>query len=81
MQDPTGVINQNGGPSIAMNVIPEAGVNVLDVMQRLKKTIAELEQGALREAGLRITQVYDDSVYTRASIRMVRNNLILGMLL
>ncbi len=81
MQDPSGVINQNGGPSIAMNVIPEAGVNVLDVMQRLKKTIAELSRGVLKDEGLRITQVYDDSVYTRASIRMVRNNLILGMLL
>lgn len=81
MQDATGVINQNGGPSIAMNVIPEAGVNVLVVMQRLKATVAELEETVLKDAGLRITQVYDDSVYTRASIRMVRNNLILGMLL
>jgi len=81
MQDPTGVINQNGGPSIAMNVIPEAGVNVLAVMQRLKSTIAELKDTVLKDAGLRITQVYDDSVYTRASIRMVRNNLVLGMLL
>lgn len=81
MQDPTGVINQNGGPSIAMNVIPEAGVNVLDVMERLKKTVAEMKNGVLKDAGLRITQVYDDSVYTRASIRMVRNNLILGMVL
>ncbi len=81
MQDPAGVINQNGGPSIAMNVIPEAGVNVLEVMQRLKAVVAELQETVLQDAGLSITQVYDDSVYTRASIRMVRNNLVLGMML
>ncbi len=40
----TKAITQNGIASLAMNVIPEAGVNVLDVMDELKAvTIPELE--------------------------------------
>ena len=80
-QDRRTVISQNGGPSIAMNVSPETGVNVLQVMDGVKAAIAELEQTQLGPAGLEVTQVYDETLYIKASVRMVRNNLILGMLL
>ena len=81
LQDRQAVINQNGGPSIAMNVVPEAGVNVLEVIEELKATVRELEREQLAPNGLRIQQVYDESVYIEASIDMVRNNLLLGILL
>ncbi len=80
-QDRAGVISQNGGPSIAMNVTPEPGVNVLEVMEGIKSAAAELQRIYLDPAGLTLTQVYDETVYINASVRMVRNNLILGMLL
>lgn len=81
MQDPSGLILQNGEPSIAANIIPEAGVNLLDLMDDIKVKIKELQETVLTPAGLTITQVYDESLYTNGSIDMVRNNLILGMLL
>lgn len=81
LQDRDGVISQNGGPSIAMNVSPETGVNVLEVMDGIKAAVTELEENLLQPAGLYITQVYDETIYINASVRMVRNNLILGMLL
>lgn len=81
MMDVSGSITQNGSPAVVMNVIPEAGVNVLEVMDKLKATVKELESGLLKNNGLTIRQLYDESVYTKSSISMVQNNLLLGMFL
>jgi multidrug efflux pump subunit AcrB len=79
MRDNTGVMTQNGGPSISMNVIAEPGVNVLDVMAGIQQVVAEIEESHLRPAGLQIVQVSDDTIYIRQSVWMVATNLLLGM--
>jgi multidrug efflux pump subunit AcrB len=81
MVDPSTILHQNGGPSIAMNVTPESGVNVLEVMAALKETVADLDANELKRAGLTIRQDYDESQYVTSSINMVRNNLMVGMTL
>ncbi|MGY6587941.1 MAG: efflux RND transporter permease subunit [Wenzhouxiangella sp.] len=79
MRDSSGVMTQNGGPSISMNVIAEPGVNVLEVMAEIRQVVANLEESHLRPAGLYIVQVSDDTIYIRQSISMVATNLLLGM--
>lgn len=79
MVDPSTILHMNGGPGIAINVTPESGVNILEVMDNLKATIADLAANELDRAGLTITQSSDQSLYVKASIRMVRNNLLIGM--
>ncbi|TVS11875.1 MAG: efflux RND transporter permease subunit [Wenzhouxiangella sp.] len=79
MRDSSGVMTQNGGPSISMNVISEPGVNVLEVMAELQAVMEELRETHLEPAGLSITQVSDDTIYIRQSIAMVATNLLLGM--
>ena len=79
MVDPSTILHQNGGPSIGINVIPESGVNVLEVMDAIKETVAALSANELERAGLTMEQNYDESIYVKDSIRMVRNNLLLGM--
>ena len=79
MRDSSGVMTQNGGPSIAMNVIAEPGVNVLNVMGEIQATIDELRDSHLTPAGLDIEQVSDDTIYIRQSVGMVATNLIVGM--
>jgi len=81
MVDPSTVLHMNGGGAIAVNVTPESGVNVLEVMTALKETVAELAANELDRAGLTINQAYDESLYVTGSIKMVRNNLLLGMTL
>ena len=81
MVDPSTILHQNGGPSIAINVTPESGVNVLEVMADLKETVADLNANDLNRAGLTMTQSYDESTYVKSSINMVRNNLLVGMTL
>lgn len=79
MRDSSGAMTQNGGPSIAMNVIPEPGVNVLQVMAELKQTVEELRVSHIEPAGLMIEQSSDDTIYIRQSVWMVATNLLLGM--
>jgi len=81
MRDSSGVMTQNAGPSIAMNVIAEPGVNVLRVMRDLKAEIESLRESHLEPAGLEILQASDDTIYIRESIWMVVTNLVLGMAL
>lgn len=81
MVDPSTMLHMNGGPSVAVNVIPESGVNVLEVMAAVKETVADLAANELDRAGLTISQNYDESLYVTGSINMVRNNLLLGMTL
>jgi multidrug efflux pump subunit AcrB len=81
LSDPAGTLNQNGGPSIAMNAQPEQNVNVLEIMDELKTAVAELNEGPLQRAGLFMTQVYDETLYITDSISMLRNNLLLGIIL
>jgi multidrug efflux pump subunit AcrB len=79
MVDATNVLHQNGGPSIAIFVIPESGVNVYEIMGDLKAAVIDLADNELERAGLDIMQDADDTVYISASIGMVRNNLMLGI--
>ncbi len=81
MVDPSNILHQNGGPSIAINATPESGVNVLEVMDGLREVVADLGQNELKRAGLYIYGDYDETQYIMESISMVRNNLLLGMLL
>ena len=79
MRDSSGFMLQNGRDSIAFNAQVEKGVNVLEVMEQLKEAVAELEEGPLKREGLHIEQVYDESVYIKDSIAMLRTNLLLGI--
>ena len=81
LRDATGSLNQNGGPSIAMNAQPEQNVNVLEVMDKLKAAVAELNEGPVARAGLYITQAYDETIYIKQSVAMLRTNLLLGIAL
>jgi len=81
MVDSTNILHQNGGPSIAIFIVPESGVNVYEIMTSVKATVADLAANELERANLEIEQDADDTVYISASIGMVRNNLLLGVAL
>ena len=71
----------NGVRSIAVNAHREIGVNVLTVMEGLKRAASDLAEGPLARAGLTFRQAYDETTYINRSIEMVRNNLGLGIAL
>jgi len=81
LQDRTGILTLDGAPAIAMNAQAEQGVNVIEVMERLKLAMAELNEGPLKRAGLQMLQMSDETIYIKRSMKLVRNNLLIGVLL
>ncbi|NQZ06983.1 MAG: efflux RND transporter permease subunit, partial [Algicola sp.] len=81
LQDRTGILTLDGEPAIAMNAQVEQGINVMDTMAGLKKTMKELNEGPLLRAGLHMIQMYDETIYIERSMDLVRNNLMIGVLL
>ncbi len=81
MVDPTTVLHQNGGAGIGMGIVPESGANVLDVLDGIRVVSDELQAGILDREGLDLFMGFDQSIYITSSIKMVRNNLLLGMAL
>jgi multidrug efflux pump subunit AcrB len=79
--DQTELLIESGGPSLAIGVIPEEGINMLEVMDEIKAALAELESGPLDREGLVLTQIYDVTEYIKQSISMLAFNLILGIIL
>jgi multidrug efflux pump subunit AcrB len=79
MRDSDGMVIENGKDSISVDAQVDKGVNVLEVMDKLKAAVAELQEGPLAREGLVLDQVYDESTYIKDSIAMLRNNLLLGI--
>lgn len=77
--DKNSFVLTKGSLSIAVNAQRESGVNVLEVMAGLHEAIKELNEGPLKRNKLSIEQVYDETEYIHRSIKMLKNNLGLGV--
>lgn len=71
-------VRQKGRSAIAINAQRETGANVLEVMDGIRRTIRELNEGPLAREGLYLTQVYDETDYIDSAIGLVRSNIIIG---
>ncbi|MEM8811315.1 MAG: efflux RND transporter permease subunit [Pseudomonadota bacterium] len=78
---PTARIRNLGDPAIAVNAVRETGANVIETMEGLRAAVTELEETSLRDAGLYITQVYDETIYIDGAIELVVQNIWIGGLL
>ncbi len=81
LADASNFVISGGKSAIAVNAQREIGVNVLEVMHILRQAAAELQEGPLRQAGLEIRQVYDETGYIDQSMRLLYGSLSLGVML
>jgi HAE1 family hydrophobic/amphiphilic exporter-1 len=77
-EDPGYTVRQNGEPSIAINVLRESGANSMEVKEDLFAAVEELNTGVLKENGLHLRNVYEETGYIKNAIKLVRGNLIIG---
>lgn len=63
---------------LVMNVLKEAGFNVLEVMAGVRQAVDELNRDLLNPRGLALTQMYDETDYIYSAISLVRQALFLG---
>ena len=77
-EDPGYTVRQNGEPAIAVNVLRESGANSIEVKEAVFAAVEELNSGPLRDNGLHLRNVYEETGYIKNAIRLVRSNLIIG---
>ncbi len=87
-KEPTSFVRSKGRPAIAINAQKEVGANVMEVMAGLRAALEHLnapggvlEVEAARlglDGGLRVRQVYDQTVYIDDALSLVQDNIWLG---
>ena len=75
------IIYQNGNRALGIRVDKESGANVLETLTEVKRVVAELRDGPLREQGLSIAISFDPTIFIGRAIRLLTNNLLIGILL
>ncbi|MHB8957285.1 MAG: efflux RND transporter permease subunit [Pirellulaceae bacterium] len=78
---PTSVVRNFGSACLSINCIRETGANVLDVMEALRETTADLNRGLLHDRGLELVQTYDETDYIYSAINLVIWNIVIGAIL
>jgi HAE1 family hydrophobic/amphiphilic exporter-1 len=76
---PDGFVKRFGTTCIAVNAQRAIGANVLDVMEGLRKANRELNDGILKQRGLQLVHVYDETDYIYSARNLVVENLVYGM--
>jgi HAE1 family hydrophobic/amphiphilic exporter-1 len=75
----SGFVNINGAPGVALGVRRQAGVNVMDLVERLEATMTRINDVfAARNIDLWLKSTYEETDYIRAAISFVTNNMLLG---
>ncbi|MEL7239908.1 MAG: efflux RND transporter permease subunit, partial [Planctomycetota bacterium] len=81
LDDPRGFIRRNGYPAYYITVQQTPDSNTVQILDRVNIAIAELNEGPLAKLGLTLDLSFDASVHIRRALRLVQNNLGLGVLL
>ena len=71
-------IRLDGQAALAFNAERETGANVIETMNGIKGAITELNERTVPGQGLKLRQVYDETVYIKSSISLVRQNIWIG---
>jgi HAE1 family hydrophobic/amphiphilic exporter-1 len=67
--------------AMAFNMTREQGANVLTVMAEVHRVMAELAEGPLRNVGLLVENVFDETLYVNSAINLVQQNIVVGGIL
>jgi multidrug efflux pump subunit AcrB len=75
------IVVQNGNPAMGVRIDRQNGANVLAALTEVKAVMNELRAGPLKDLGLDIQQSFDASVFIQRAVKLVTNNLLIGILL
>ncbi|MFH2057005.1 MAG: efflux RND transporter permease subunit [bacterium] len=80
-EKPEALVRHMGSPSIAFNAQRQVGANVIEVIDGLLDQVEIINREIMAERGLRIENVYRETVYIDSAIDLVFSNIYLGGLL
>jgi HAE1 family hydrophobic/amphiphilic exporter-1 len=75
---PSAAVRNLGADVIAINCVRDRGANVVGVMEELYVARRELNEGVLRDRGLQLDQVYDETEYIHSAVGLVKQNILFG---
>ncbi|MGI9500443.1 MAG: efflux RND transporter permease subunit, partial [Geminicoccaceae bacterium] len=75
---PTAKIRLLGEDALAFNAKRETGANVIETMDGIAEAVEELNQTQVPGQGLILKQVYDETVYIKSSVNLVKQNIYIG---
>ncbi len=78
---PNDSYRRGGSELIGVGVLAETGANVLDVVARLRERTDELNEGTLKQRGVRLSEVWSDADYIHSAVGLVNQNIVIGGLL
>ncbi|MFH1923128.1 MAG: efflux RND transporter permease subunit, partial [Planctomycetota bacterium] len=78
---PLGIVRYYGTECLTIGCNRRVGANVLDTMARIRQIAAELNRGVLKERGLELVQMFDESDYVYSAIALVNWNIVIGGIL
>ncbi len=64
--------------AMAFNMTRAQGANVLETMAHVHEAVSELSAGVLKDVGLKVQNVFDESTYINSAIRLVQQNIVIG---
>ncbi len=74
-------VMHNAIPVIVVGVRKQQGANVIELTERTKSVLADLNDGLLKENGLKAEIVSDQTPYINRAINLVQKNVIIGGIL
>jgi len=74
----TGAMMHNHTPNIVVGVRKQQGANVIDLTRRMYRVVEELNSGILKQAGLGLHIVYEQTPYIGNAIDLVKRNVFIG---
>ena len=77
-KDSFGRASFRGERSLGFNMTRAQGANVLETMVEVRKMAKYLANGPVKDAGLELKQVYDETTYINSSISLVIQNIYFG---
>jgi HAE1 family hydrophobic/amphiphilic exporter-1 len=78
---PDSITRRFGQKSLGINAMRKVGANIIDVQAGLSEAMQELNETVLKQRGLALQQVYDETEYVNSSVDLVTENIISGGIL
>ncbi len=75
------IVSYGNTNALSVGIIAQAGANVLDVTNDVDKVVANLNNGILKNNGLKFVKIADQKNYILQAIALVKSNIIVGGLL
>jgi HAE1 family hydrophobic/amphiphilic exporter-1 len=77
-KEPNAIVHQRDERAMGFNLTREQGANVLQVMREVRDIVDDLAAGPLKNVGLRVQNVYDETAYINSAIDLVVQNIYFG---